>query len=338
MTDYGAFSGLTGAAYRSQAGIISKIRLENFMCHSNLEIEFGDWVNFITGRNGSGKSAILTALCVAFGCRAKGTQRAATLKDFIKTGCSYAVVYLEIKNQGDDAFKPDVYGDVITIERRISETTSSTVLKNHQGRKVAGRKEDLRELIEHFNIDVENPCVIMSQDKSREFLHSGNDKDKFKFFFKATLLHQVDDLLKGIRNQLENANEVVGELESSIRPIEKELNELQMKIKNMEHIEEITQQVQLLKKKLAWSWVYDVDKQIQEQNAKIETLKSRIPKCQTRIDRQIVLCYCVEIQLFLLAPVVGFNEGRCVLCASFTKIPFGGLEGLETGAGGRGDL
>ena len=31
-----------------------------------------------------------------------------------------------------------------------------------------------------FQIDVENPCVIMSQDKSREFLHSGNDKDKFK--------------------------------------------------------------------------------------------------------------------------------------------------------------
>lgn len=31
-----------------------------------------------------------------------------------------------------------------------------------------------------MQIDVENPCVIMSQDKSREFLHSGNAKDKFK--------------------------------------------------------------------------------------------------------------------------------------------------------------
>ena len=31
-----------------------------------------------------------------------------------------------------------------------------------------------------FQIEVDNPCVIMSQDKSREFLHSGNDKDKFK--------------------------------------------------------------------------------------------------------------------------------------------------------------
>lgn len=36
-----------------------------------------------------GKSAILTALCVAFGCRAKGTQRANTMKDFIKTGCRF---------------------------------------------------------------------------------------------------------------------------------------------------------------------------------------------------------------------------------------------------------
>jgi hypothetical protein len=34
-------------------------------------------------------------------------------------------------------------------------------------------------------IDVENPCVIMSQDKSREFLHSGNAKDKFKVIFVA---------------------------------------------------------------------------------------------------------------------------------------------------------
>ncbi|GMP24030.1 hypothetical protein CsSME_00001432 [Camellia sinensis var. sinensis] len=287
MAESRAFTGPAGYPCRLQAGIISKIRLENFMCHSKLEIELGDCVNFITGQNGSGKSAILTALCVAFGCRAKGTQRAATLKDFIKTGCSYAVVDVEIKNQGEDAFKPDVYGDVIIIERRISETTSSTALKNHQGRKVASRKEDLRELIEHFNIDVENPCVIMSQDKSREFLHSGNDKDKFKFFFKATLLHQVDELLRSIRNQLAEASELVEELESSIRPIQKELDELQQKIKNMEHVEEISQQAQLLKKKLAWSWVYDVDKQIQGQSIKIDTLKSRIPKCQARIDRQI---------------------------------------------------
>ncbi|XP_022771788.1 structural maintenance of chromosomes protein 6B-like isoform X2 [Durio zibethinus] len=271
-------------AQRSGAGTIKRIRLENFMCHSSLEIELGEWVNFIAGQNGSGKSAILTALCIAFGSRAKDTQRASKLKEFIKTGCSYAIVQVEIKNEGVDAFKPEIYGDTIIIERRISDSTSSTVLKDRQGKKVASRKEDLRELVEHFNIDVENPCVIMSQDKSREFLHSGNDKDKFKFFFKATLLQQVDELLQSIIKQLKDAYALVDELENLIRPIQLELSELQEKIENIKRVEQISQEVQLLKKKLAWSWVYDVDGQLQRQREKIEKLKERIPTCQAKID------------------------------------------------------
>ncbi|XP_076932337.1 structural maintenance of chromosomes protein 6B-like [Bidens hawaiensis] len=274
-----------GSALR--AGIVTKIRVENFMCHSHMEIDMGDRVNFITGQNGSGKSAILTALCIGFGCRAKSTDRATTMKEFIKTGCSYALVHLEIKNQGEDAFKHDLYGDLIILERRITESSSTSVLKDYQGKKVAGRREDIRELVEHFNIDVENPCVVMTQDKSREFLHSGNDKDKFKFFFKATLLSQVDDLLKSVKDNLDKANGEVVELERSIAPIERELNELQGKIRSMEHIEEISQQVQLLTKKCAWAVVYGTDKKIQEEFAKIKKLEERIPRCQARIDQQI---------------------------------------------------
>ncbi|KAL0823166.1 hypothetical protein Bca101_046843 [Brassica carinata] len=241
---------------RSSSGAILKIRLENFMCHSNLEIEFGEWVNFITGQNGSGKSAILTALCVAFGCRAKGTQRASTLKDFIKTGCSDALVHVEMNNEGDDAFKPNVYGDTLVIERKISLSTSSTVLKDSQGRKISNRKEELRELVEHYNIDVENPCVIMSQDKSREFLHSGNDKDKFK----ATLLQQVDDLLLGVDTKLKAASALMDELEETIKPVEKEIT---------------------------WSWVYDVDRELKEQSEKLVKLRERVPTCQDKIDQKL---------------------------------------------------
>jgi hypothetical protein len=47
--------------------------------------------------------------------------------------CSYALVYVEIKNEGEDSFKPEIYGDVIILERRISVSTSSIVLKDHQG-------------------------------------------------------------------------------------------------------------------------------------------------------------------------------------------------------------
>ncbi|CAL0334296.1 unnamed protein product [Lupinus luteus] len=269
------------------AGIIKKLRLLNFMCHSHLETHFDNFLNFITGQNGSGKSAILTALCIAFGSRAKGTQRASTLKDFIKNGASNAVVHVEIQNEGEDAFKPEKYGHLIIVERKISESSTSITLKDHQGKTVSHGRADLQEIIEHFNIDVENPCVIMSQDKSREFLHSGNSKDKFKFFYKATLLQQVSDLLESISSEITIAAGIVEELEAAIRPIEKELREIEAKIRAMEHVEQISMQVQQLKKKLAWSWVYHLDRQLKVQNEKVEKLKSRIPSCQAKIDQQL---------------------------------------------------
>ena len=40
---------------------------------------------------------------------------------------------MDIKNEGEDAFKPEIYGDLIIVERRISVSTSSTVLKDHRG-------------------------------------------------------------------------------------------------------------------------------------------------------------------------------------------------------------
>lgn len=109
-----------------------------------------------------------------------------------------------------------------------------------------------------------------------------------QFFFKATLLHHVDDLLKSIEKQLNGAHELVENLENSIRPILKELSELEGKIKSMEQVEEISQRVQLLKKKLAWAHVYDIDDQIQQEDARIEKLKGRIPYCQNLIERQTV--------------------------------------------------
>ena len=46
---------------------------------------------------------------------------------------SYAAITVDINNHGEDAFKPEVYGDTIILERRITESTSSTVLKDQHG-------------------------------------------------------------------------------------------------------------------------------------------------------------------------------------------------------------
>ena len=54
--------------------------MEDFLCHSHMHIEFNSDINFIVGQNGSGKSAILTALVVALGGNASTTGRGCALK------------------------------------------------------------------------------------------------------------------------------------------------------------------------------------------------------------------------------------------------------------------
>lgn len=109
-----------------------------------------------------------------------------------------------------------------------------------------------------------------------------------QFYFKATLLQQLGELLDKIGKRLNQATGLVGQMEQSLKPFLKELDDLQTKIRSMEQVEEISQEVLKLKKKLAWSWVYDVDKQLEAQTKQIEMLTDRIPKCQAKIDAQKV--------------------------------------------------
>ena len=46
---------LAGVSSAKAQGVIEAIRVENFMCHKNLYLALNSRVNFITGRNGSGK-------------------------------------------------------------------------------------------------------------------------------------------------------------------------------------------------------------------------------------------------------------------------------------------
>ena len=67
-------------------GIIESVTMTNFMCHDYLTIRLGPLINFIIGHNGSGKSAILTAITICLGGKATATNRGGSLKSFIKNG------------------------------------------------------------------------------------------------------------------------------------------------------------------------------------------------------------------------------------------------------------
>lgn len=63
-----------------RSGKILAVKLRNFMCHANLTVDFNKRTNLLVGQNGSGKSAILTALIIGLGSKANATNRSSSIK------------------------------------------------------------------------------------------------------------------------------------------------------------------------------------------------------------------------------------------------------------------
>uniref|UniRef100_A0A8C5T3T3 Structural maintenance of chromosomes protein 6 n=1 Tax=Malurus cyaneus samueli TaxID=2593467 RepID=A0A8C5T3T3_9PASS len=171
------------------------IQLKNFMCHSNLgPFEFGSNLNFIVGTNGSGKSSVLTALIVGLGGKATATNRGSSLKMFIQKGETSADISITLRNQGGEAFKPELYGTSITVNQHINQDGSRTCkLKSKSGTIISSKKEELIGILDHFNIQVDNPVSVLTQEMSKQFLQTKNEGDKYKFFMKATQLEQMKE-------------------------------------------------------------------------------------------------------------------------------------------------
>uniref|UniRef100_A0AAR2LZK9 Structural maintenance of chromosomes protein 6 n=1 Tax=Pygocentrus nattereri TaxID=42514 RepID=A0AAR2LZK9_PYGNA len=239
-----------------EVGIIEKIFLKNFMCHSLLgPFTFGSNVNFIVGSNGSGKSAILTALIVGLGGKAQTTNRGSSLKGFVKEGESSAEISITLRNRGQDAYKPDVFGQSITIDLRISSEGLRTYkLKSKTGLLVSSKKEELVAILDHFNIQVDNPVSVLTQEMSKHFLHSKGEGDKYKFFMKATQLEQMkEDYSYIMKTKTVTQNTL--EKHETLQEIRNKYKEKEDRYKNLASLDEMQEKLNHLKHQMAWALV-----------------------------------------------------------------------------------
>ncbi|KAI5292553.1 Structural maintenance of chromosomes protein 6, partial [Ascosphaera acerosa] len=267
-------------------GILLSVECVNFMCHRHFSVELGPLINFIVGKNGSGKSAILTAITLCLGGKASVTNRGQSLKSFIKEGEESATIIVRIKNGGNNAFRPKDYGDVITVERHFSRSGASGFrLKNSRGRIVSTKKSDLDELTDFFVLQIDNPMNVLSQDMARQFLSNSSPAEKYKFFVKGVQLEQLDQdyrLMEESVNQSASKLQTYEEELRAVRKAHKGAVDLQRKLDRHQHLRD---QINETRKVMAWAIVESQQQGVDEIAAECEKLDNDILRADENIER-----------------------------------------------------
>lgn len=270
----------------SDAGIVEKITLKNFMCHSHLgPFTFGPNVNFIVGNNGSGKSAVLTALIVTLGGNAQATNRGSSLKGFVKEGEGSADVSITLRNKGRDAYKPEVYGSSIIVDLRITREGLRTYkLKNKSGQIITTKKEELLSILDNFNVQVNNPVSVLTQEMSKYFLHSKGEGDKYKFFMKATQLEQMREDFFYIKTTKSVTEDKVGQYSECLKDLKRTYLEKEDRYKSLASLDEMHTKLEELQKQMAWALVMEMEKELEPMKDKLRAENHSTEKYDEKVE------------------------------------------------------
>ncbi|KAF8423781.1 P-loop containing nucleoside triphosphate hydrolase protein [Tirmania nivea] len=279
---------LTRVAPKTPAdfGIVTAIELENFMCHSHLEVKLGPLINFVIGHNGSGKSAILTGLTLCLGGKPTSTNRGSSLKTFIKEGQNQARITLKLKNSGD-GYKPDVYGDIIIVERSFSrEGNSSYKLKSKTGRLISNKREELDEVCDYMGLQVDNPMNVLTQDAARQFINNSSEREKYKFFIKGVQLEQLHQDYKLLIDSIINTEATLETKRSHLLLLKKHKEEAKHKLDQCKGQQQLQQKIQQLRHQMAWVQVEDQEKDLTGRiQAKIDESEKAFEKVNAARDQ-----------------------------------------------------
>ncbi|KAF1843906.1 dna repair protein-like protein rad18 [Cucurbitaria berberidis CBS 394.84] len=275
----------------TDSGIIEEIQCINFMCHEHLTVTLGPLINFIIGHNGSGKSAVLTALTICLGGKATATNRAQNLKSLIKEGREHATVTVRIKNQGPLAYKPLQYGGSIIVERHFSKSgTSGFKLKDLNGRVVSTKKAELEDILDAFSMQIDNPMNVLTQDMARQFLNNSTPKDKYKFFLQGTQLENLNRDYQQIEQSLELMNARAEVKEADLGVLRKRMEDLAGKARRAENLERIRAKETEIAHQAAWARVQQEEVELAKAEAEVQRVDLLIEE-RTRIVNEVSECY-----------------------------------------------
>ncbi|CAA0808920.1 Structural maintenance of chromosomes protein 5 [Striga hermonthica] len=230
-------------------GNITKIELCNFMTFNKLICKPASRLNLVVGPNGSGKSSLVCAIALGLGGEPQLLGRATSIGAYVKRGEEYG--YIKICLRGETKEEP------ITITRKIDTRNKSEWLYN--GKVVA--KKEINDVIQRFNIQVNNLTQFLPQDRVCEFakltpVQLLEETEKAVGDPRLPVQHRT---LISKSQELKKFERAVASNEGLLDQLKAQNAELEKDVERVRKREDLLAKADSMKKKLPWL-KYDIKK------------------------------------------------------------------------------
>ena len=215
-------------------GNLISVEMWNFLTFSHTLIRPGPRMNLVIGPNGTGKSTIVNAVCIAFGGSPRLLGRNPDLGAFVKHGTSEARVEVQI-------YDPNVEGGVVVVKRVFD--CDGRGYFTLDGKKI-GIKEFQAKVNRSYDIQLDNLSQFMPQEKIAEFVNIKPD-ELLTITVRSLGGAEKEELLQ----ELVKIDETFSNENNSLQQRENQLKELQERqSQDAEEVEAYRQQQQVRKK------------------------------------------------------------------------------------------
>ena len=255
-------------------GSIVRVTMENFMLCDDMTVYPQPGFNVVLGHNGSGKSALVTALCLGLGGELGSLARCEQLESLVRRGAHQARLEVELHNSGQDGNW--VVGCTIPTRGRPGFTVN--------GNKCS--KGEVAQLVAGLNIQTDNMCQFLPQDVVKNFpLMTPQERfvNTLKAVGQGVLVDQFGKL-KEIQETIGSRDELISTKNSTLESLQSKMIALNKQKLKMENIEKLQSDREIAVKKRKWT-VFENDIKEGKRLKKItDDIKSRIEENSKGIE------------------------------------------------------
>nr|MDO8082300.1 AAA family ATPase [Candidatus Freyarchaeota archaeon] len=183
--------------------MITEVKLNNFMSYDSISVPVSPNFNVIVGRNGTGKTSIISAIKIALGSLARERHR--LLDRYIRHREKAARISIIVENKNGDGERifTDLDNDKIEITRILRKGKQSLFRLNGKPIKL----HNLKALLSNAGINPDNPLVTIPQGQVNDLIKA-KPNERAHFVIEAlglgSALNRIEESKEKLKENKEN--------------------------------------------------------------------------------------------------------------------------------------